>query len=451
MREDKMDSENKYPTEGFKCWKKAKELRLQYYKNYMQAKEKGGIRWAGNAPSIDAVPYGLGDDVYHLTGEPYGATVAYNKEFARRCHEVVEAKGYARDLCAYMRNYWGSVLLNEFVFGGPFPKPDFMWVLHSCCSHAKWYQEASRIEGGIPYFVIDWSAGMYYKWDEKREDYVVDPNQEHRIQYLVDQMQEGIEWLEDITGREYDDEKLIQAAKNYFESTSLWAEICTLNQAIPAPMDEKTMYSFYVFAALHKAHREVVEFYKELRDEMRDRVARGIAAIPNEKARIMTDIQPPWGFLEIYRYMESYGVVSIGSFYTFTLMGHWEIAEDGTFRPRTTPMEKGIEIRTREDALRLLADWALGLPMAQIFYDHRFKSHIMKKIFTQWKCDGIIMHFNRGCEGLTLGVAENKQALVEAGIPVAYYEGNMGDEREFELATVKEQITAFIESLGLIK
>jgi benzoyl-CoA reductase subunit B len=440
-----------YPTEGLKCWKKAKELREKYYRDYITAKERGGIRWSGNAPSLDAIPYGLGDDVYHLTSEPYGASVAFNKEFSRKCQAAVEAKGYARDLCAYMRNYFGSILINEFAFGGPFPKPDFMWALHICCSHAKWYQEASRLEEGVPYYAMDWSAGMYYRWEKEKQDYIVDPDREHKIQYMVDQMREGIEWLQKVTGRKYDDEKLIQAAQNYFESTSLWAEICVLNTAIPAPMDEKMMYSLYVFSALHKAHREVVDFYKELRDEIKDRVARGIAAIPNEKVRIITDIQPPWGFLEIYRFMEKYGVVSVGSFYTFMLMAHWEIAEDGTLKGRTTPMQKGIKMQTREDALRLLADWVLGLFMPQIEYDHRFKSHIMMKIYRQWKCGGVIMHFNRGCEGLTVGVAENKLALVEAGIPVAYYEGNMGDDREFEVAAVREQITAFVESLGLIK
>ncbi|MEW6669470.1 MAG: benzoyl-CoA reductase, bzd-type, subunit O [Thermodesulfobacteriota bacterium] len=444
-----MAADRIYPTEGFKCWEKAKELRVKYYRDYMTAKDRGAIRWAGNSPALDAIPYGLGDDVCHMTGEPYGASVAYNKDFARRCHEAVESRGYARDLCAYMRNYWGSILLDECVFGGPFPKPDFMWVLHVCCSHGKWYQEASRLEGGIPYFIMDWSAGSYFVWDEAKKDYVVNPDQEHRIVYMVNQMQEGIQWLEQVTGRPYDDERLIRAAGNYFESTSLWTEICALNAAVPAAMDEKAMYSFYVFSALHKAHRDVVEFYRELRDEIADRVTRGIAAVPNERARIMTDIQPPWGFLEIYRYMEAHGCVSIGSFYTFSLMGHWEIGEGGDLRPRTTPMQKGVEIRTREQALRFMAEWVLGLFMTQIFYDHRFKSHIMKKIYRQWKCDGAIIHFNRGCEGLSLGVAENKLALSEAGIPVAYYEGNMGDEREFDLSTVKEQIDAFLETLGL--
>ncbi|MFX1269454.1 MAG: benzoyl-CoA reductase, bzd-type, subunit O, partial [Promethearchaeota archaeon] len=68
--------ETKYPTESLKCWNKAKTLRENYYKDFAEAHEKGGLRWAGGAWSFDAIPAGLGDDVYSLTGEPYGATVA---------------------------------------------------------------------------------------------------------------------------------------------------------------------------------------------------------------------------------------------------------------------------------------------------------------------------------------------------------------------------------------
>jgi benzoyl-CoA reductase subunit B len=132
-----------YPTESLKCWNKAKELRQRYYEDYATAHERGGIRWAGGAWSFDAIPMGLGNDVYPLTSEPYAASIAFDRDLSKRCLEATEAKGYARDLCSYMRNYWGSVLLNEYAFGGPFPKPDFIWQDHVCCSHAKWYQGSS--------------------------------------------------------------------------------------------------------------------------------------------------------------------------------------------------------------------------------------------------------------------------------------------------------------------
>ena len=57
-----------YPTEPLKLWKKAKELREQYYMNYARAKENGGIRWSAAGWSFDAIPTSLGDDVYPLTG-----------------------------------------------------------------------------------------------------------------------------------------------------------------------------------------------------------------------------------------------------------------------------------------------------------------------------------------------------------------------------------------------
>ncbi|MBI4287568.1 MAG: benzoyl-CoA reductase, bzd-type, subunit O, partial [Chloroflexi bacterium] len=45
-----------YPTKRLQCWKKAKELREKYYRDYATAKERGGLRWAGGAWSFSAIP-----------------------------------------------------------------------------------------------------------------------------------------------------------------------------------------------------------------------------------------------------------------------------------------------------------------------------------------------------------------------------------------------------------
>ena len=204
----------------------------------------------------------------------------------------------------------------------------------------------------------------------------------------------------------------------------------------------------YVFAALDKSSAEFVSLYREVRDELKDRIARGIAALPTERGRIMTDIQPPWGFLKIFRYLENFGVVSIGSFYTFCLIGVWQIEKDGTLKPRPTPQELGITLKDRDQCFMLLSDWLLSNFMGHNFQEHTLKSFCMQKIFEQWHCDGAILHYNRGCEGLTVGVAENRLHLAEQGIPVMSYEGNMGDGREFDIAETQVKIDAFMESLG---
>jgi len=433
-------SSTKYPTERLKCWGKAKALREDYYKGFAEAHEKGGIRWAGGAWSFDAIPSGLGDDVWALTGEPYGATVAWNKEFATECQEAIETKGYARDLCSYMRNYWGSILLNKYAwpqFSEEFPRADFIWQDHICCSHSKWYQVASDLEGGVPMYSIDVSVGPYGELTDSK------------INYVVGQMHDGIKWLEKVTGREYDDELLINAVHNEFRSCHYWAAICALNKTIPAPLDEKSMYSLYVLGTLRKSAQWTADFYeKDLYPEVKDRVKRGIAAVGNEQCRIMTDTQPPWAFLKVFRYLEKYGCVSVGSLYTFSLIGLWEDQEDGTWGPRAIPE---IEITNRDEALRALAEWNLSKPEWQHFYHPKLKSEMMIRIAREWKLNGVLLHFNRGCEGLSLGIAENRLAIQKAGFPVMPFEGNMGDEREFDLTKTMTRIDAFMESLELEK
>ena len=426
-----------YPTEQLKCWKKAKELREQYYINFAKAKEKGGIRWSGSAWALDAIPAGLGNDVYSLTGEPYGAAIAIDKKFNKECQDAAESYGFARDLCAYMRTYWGSIILNKYPFGGEFPKPDFNFQTQICCSHAKWYQAAAKLEHDTPTFFIDVSVGPYNEMTSERLDYV------------TNQGLEAVEWLEKTTGRKFNDELFIEAVKNEMRSTSLWAAICCENKVKPAPLDEKTMYSLYVLATLSKSSKWCADFYQECLDEVKDRVKRGIAAVPNERCRVMSDTQPPWGFLKVFRYLEEYGAVSIGSLYTFGLEGIWETKPDGSWGPRTLPWEKGIEMNTREQAMRLYADWNLSKPQWQHFYDPRLKTEMMKTIVKEWQVDGVMLHLNRGCEGLSLGIMENRLGLAASGIPVMTFEGNMGDEREFDLGRTQNRVDSFMETLGL--
>ena len=431
---------NKYPTEPLKVWDKAKKLRQEYYDNFVHAGEKGALRWAGGAWAFDAVPYGLGEDVFPMTGEPYGASTAFNGEFSLKCLEATENAGYARDLCSYMRNYWGSILLDKFTFGGEFPKPDFMWQAHICCSHAKWYQVARELEGGkIPYYCVDVAVGPF------------DTIAENKVNYIVGQLQDGIDWLEKVTGRTYNDNLLIQAVKNETEAMSTWAKICSLNKNIPAPLDEKSMYSLYVFGVLMKSSPKVLGLYKELLAEMQDRVKRGIAAVPNEQCRVMTDTQPPWAFLDVFRYMEKFGCVSVGSLYTYGLTGMWEVKSNGDWGPKTTPMERGVPMRNREEALRALVEWNLAKPEWQHFYDPALKTEMMVRIAKQWKLNGVMLHYNRGCEGLSLGIAENRLGIMKAGFPVMTFEGNMGDGREFDKARTMSRIDSFMETLGMKK
>ena len=434
-----------YPTEKLKCWGKAKELRNKYYSSIVKTKEKGGLLAGGSGATFHAITHGFGKDVVFLTGEPYGATVAANHEFAVKPEEACEKAGISRDLCAYLRNYWGSILIDKYIMSDgtvldEWPKPDFLFTNHICCSHAKWYQYAGELEGGVPFTAVDMGPRVGFSINEAA------------IDYLADQLSESIEYIEKATGREFDDELFIEAANNELDSLSRWAEIYTYNQAIPAPLDEKSMFSLYVFGIMCPHWQESREFYRELRDEVKDRVDRGIAAVATERYRLATDSQPPWGFLSVFRYLESYGVVSVGSLYSWGLVGLWDRDVDGRFIPMKTLEERGITPKNRREALRMYAGEKMrGYTLMLQWSSCHIKSDYFLQFVREWNVEGVMVHLNRGCEGAALGQMENRIALMDAGIPVVTYEGNMADNRDFDYARSIAKIEAFLDSQGLKK
>ena len=339
-------------------------------------------------------------------------------------------------MCAYMRNYWGSMFLNRYYHGGTFPKPDFCLQMNVCDSHSKWWQQVSEYYG-VPYFSIE--VPVVYRKREFKEG----------VEYLASQLHEAVEWMSKITCRPYDDEKLIEAARNECLSQALWGEICLLNRNIPAPLDQKALFTLYVICVLIRHKKESVEFYRMLKEEVEDRVEHGIAALATERCRLLDDCQPPWSMLEIYRYLEKFGAVTIGSLYSFSLSGTYEVGEDHSLSRKKLPEEEGIQIKSRDEALRLMAKWYMERPVNGDLFFPEEKSSFMLKAVDQWRCNGVIMHLNRGCELFCTGVMENKIALQQAGVPVLTYEGNMGDKREIDKAGIFSRIDSFMESVGL--
>jgi len=264
-------------------------------------------------------------------------------------------------------------------------------------------------------------------------------------------MHDGIEWLEKITGRTFDDEKFTEAVLNECRNATLWAEICSLNKNIPAPLDEKTMYTFQALHTFIRERRSLVDFYQELKEEVEDRVAKEIAALRVEKCRLVTTNQPPWGLLKLFRYIEQYGAVSVGSLYTFGLTVPWDVAEDGTLTPIKSPEDRGISIRNREEALELLADLNMKIPTFYLFHDLELNDRMNVKFVKDWHVDGVLMHLNRGCEAGCMGILETRNQLLKAGIPVMPFEGSVADERELDEARILNRVDIFLESLGLKK
>lgn len=429
-------SYKKYKSKPFDCWEKAKELRALHIKDLYEAKEKGKLIVFGNVEHMMALPAGLGDYGWFYPPSYDIALLSY-PERCLQCLEALEDKGY-RDTCVYLAMPIGSLLINSGPLGGAV-MPDICLTVQVCEPMVKVAQIIVE-ELGIPNFVVD--------CPQVPPDRLTDS---HR-KYLVNQLHDAIEWMEKVTGRKYDDEKLIEAVYNEWETTVLWANIYDLNKAIPAPMDAKTMGAFMSMAAGERHKKRAVEFYRILLDEMRDRVQNQIAGVPTERCRLLHEAgSPPWYHMRLFRIAEKYGAVILGGMVFCEFTAAFSLTEDGHRIPAQGLKERGIELKTRDDALTALADLNLAHLVGGRTFSLGTRVEEQIKAFQDWHADAAIFHFDRGCPGMGAGMLEARLALKELGVPTLVYESNSLDRRQFAEAQVTDLWESFFESMGLTK
>ena len=194
---------------------------------------------------------------------PYTTGLMREPRQAIRCLDKVDAMGYRRDLCAPMRVNLGQLftgMVDKSPSGKPF-KPDLVFQPSMCFYMPKTGQIYANYFK-IPFFILD----------------VPHINTKANRAYLIAQMHRAIEWMETSTRRNYDDEKLIRATRNEWDSMVLWAKICLLNQNIPAPLNFRHLWSLRLLLRTFRHKDETLEFYKTLYDEVKERVRNGISA-----------------------------------------------------------------------------------------------------------------------------------------------------------------------------
>ncbi len=431
----------KWETKGLDCWPQFKEFLQGRYQSIATAEEKGEFTFLGTQEG--GIQEALGGGDHNFGGEPYAATCAYmglSVEFM----EAAEAKGFARDTCSYCRVNLGSMYLDKFAFGGPYPKVTLAMRKHTCDTHAKWSLIQSEYLN-VPNFIIDGAAGNEFDSEQSGKN---------KIEYHVAQMLDSIDWVQKVTNRKFDDEIYIKSVYNNARARNLWAQVCILNQNIPAPLDQKTMYTLFEVAFHNSVRKGAVELMETLRDEVEDRVKNKIAAVATERYRIAYVSQPPWYALSTFRYLQKFGAVAIGSRYCFGIGDGTTMIKDDREVPIPTLEEMGIVLKTREDAVRAAIEHTrLGEEIRgnDFRYCGTRTRESLLRLVREWHCDAAVMHFNRGCQGWAIGEPQLRLALLENDIPTLTFEGSVADAREWDEARSFARLDAFFESQGLEK
>ncbi len=424
----------RYPTRPLDCWGKMKELRRALNRSAWEAREMGGVVVATQNPPYPVLA-GLGLWARRLYG-PYFAKAMKDPELLVHYHETAEARGFPRgEMCSSMHHYLGELLLGLTTTdprtGDPSPV-DVVVEVEFCHSVAKTAQLASEVLG-VPHFILD----------------IPQEGGEAAVRYVAARLHDAVDFLSRSTGKEYRDDLLIEAVKNWWEHGAIIARMSIANQAVPAPLDFRMIQELRVPSIVAGHLPEVVAYFEEVLAEIEDRVRDGISANGVETARLSHEGEPMF-FAEDFvpGLCRRYGAVIVGGFTAFS-RGVWDISPEGRWTPAPRFKDMGVELNTREDALNFLA---------RCYVDHRPLYHCVRvgekmgeylHRAQDWKCQGSILHLDIGCRNQAAGMLEALQVLEEGGIATVTDEASNGDPRYFSPQQLTDRLESFLERLGL--
>ena len=389
-------------------------LRRKYYAQTLDDSQKGKkVAWcSNNIPSeiLDAM------DVTAVFLENY-ATVIASKRLGSGFCAAGEKVGFSQDVCGYARMLMGYVLAKndapEAPYGG-LAKPDFLLVSsNSCDSRIGWFAAMSRVLN-IPLYVHDSPSQP----DGATNSMVV-------AGYIETELRNLISFLEEQTGNKFNPDKVRRRMDIARQSSEIMYEISRLRKAVPSPMGAADMFTAVWPSMYLSGTKECEEFYKRLRAEIEDRIARKIGIVPEEKFRIMWSGIPFWYDMQLINYVENFGgVVALESFYRV--------------RERRIPSQ-------HDDPIKDMALTAVR--------QHGYPSGISGSVddileaVEEYKIDGVILSYNPSCRMLLISHTELQKALEDHGIPALGLECDMADERTYSEGQVKTRMDAFIERL----
>ena len=397
---------------------KLKEINFFYYVGLKQAKEKGTKIVYLNA--LGPIEFVYAFDALPSYPENH-SVVVQAKRLALETAQSAEAKGFAPDICSYVRCDLGYRFTGKSPIGG-IPTPDLIvYSSAQCFTLLKWFEELSRMYKA-PMFVLD-VPGQGRGLRSEPEEYVV--------LYVKEQLYQLIQWLEDKLGQKFDFQRFKETVRLSHEAARLFYLVLLSAQTVPAPL---TLFDQYLAMApiVDQRGREVtVNFYKELIEELKDRIAQGIPGIPGEKYRFWWDGLPLWQ--------------SLRDFYNMLLERKINLVANNYTRAWCQ-----LSFEPKDDLDQMLAQYATNLVR---YFDPMIRERSFDIAFAikEFKLNGYILHSDHSCRFLSLGLMDTLKKVQEiSGVPGLLLDTDHGDPRLYQSEQIRTRLDAYLETLSPI-
>jgi benzoyl-CoA reductase/2-hydroxyglutaryl-CoA dehydratase subunit BcrC/BadD/HgdB len=343
--------------------------------------------------------WGVASDIVRLESVPEALSVS-------------ASTGTPTEVCSFFRN------MDGLMHAGKWPRTDFFLYATSCCDNVKSFHTLGR-RYGIPSFGLERS---YF------------PYTTHAMEHWKNEYKRLIAFLEEQTGKKMDYDRLKETVRLSYRLTELHLEIDKLVSHVPCPLSPECFSGTLVAIRLLPGTQKGIDFLTELRDELQERVDKGIGAIENERFRVMwSSFTPFYDPTQMSFMQQKYGAVSVAD-----MLSHWR----GEAKWMLDPDDPLGNLAYRTVVAPGNCQYSSGVDVGAVLSDKAYR----------FKVDAAIFNNNFGCKtGAGYGPIIKDELMRQVKVPTLTLDCDVLDHTFISRADVESQMDSFFEMIETSK
>jgi benzoyl-CoA reductase/2-hydroxyglutaryl-CoA dehydratase subunit BcrC/BadD/HgdB len=363
-------------------------------------------------------------DIPFVVNQWWAAIVAAKQQSGRYLG-LLRARDYPTDIEAYSAQGLAAAFDDdaEHAPWGGLPRPDFVHAVASSDPTLKLFEQWGEVVGADCYvyertidprpdLFSDWWAQLPAHWDAVLE--------EERVDLMLTEMREVIAQLEEKTGRTFSHRRFAEVMHLVNEQEEYYRKTRDLvARTVPAPIGVVDSMPATMVPQWHRGTVWARDAARDFYEEVQARVDAGLAAVPNERIRLMWVGRGLWSEMGFYqKWEDSHGAVFVWSMYL-------ALAADGYIR----------DLSGDRDPLRALASRVicmgdeLRMPTwAGPWHVHEAQTHSVDGVVALQDADPFVV-----------------RALRRAGFPVLELTADNFNRETEDGAAIETAITTFVE------
>jgi benzoyl-CoA reductase/2-hydroxyglutaryl-CoA dehydratase subunit BcrC/BadD/HgdB len=387
------------------------ELVHKYVERIVTAKDEG--KWVATHGTQQPLEIYEAMGVRGLFIEFWGViSDAVKLESVPEALSISASTGTPGEVCSFFRN------MDGLMHAGMWPKTDFMLYATSSCDNVKAYHTLGR-RYGIPSFGME---RPYLPYTPKA------------LEHWKNEHKRLIAFLEEKTGTKLDYDRLKETVRLSYRLTELSLDIDRLARHVPCPLSAECFGGVLIALRLMPGTQEAVDFLTELRDEMQERVDKGIGAVENERFRVIWSCFTPFWDPTLLDFMQKkYGAVSVGE-----VLANWRGSAQWMLDP--------------DDPLGNLAyKTQLAPGNCQYASSQDWAGNVVDQA-RRLKADGAIFNNNWGCKQASgLGRLVGDELMRQCKVPSVTLNVDVIDSTFVTRAEIESQLDSFFETIEASK